>query len=177
MNEGRSVRWKLYAEAFRVWLPVVLSLCAISLTVFQAMSTRRHARLSVQPRIEWRVGADAVSCTLDITLANVGFGPGVLSGIAIVVDGEAIPAVDLAACRQVTERIGRAVEADWDTHCFANRRDYVRRAGDTVSIFASRPAAARAGEDHSAALVDFSRLAVTATYCSFYQDCWPLEAE
>ena len=74
MNEG-PVRWKLYAEAFRLWFPLVISLCAISLTVFQAMSTRRHARLSVQPRIEWRISEDAVPGILELSLANVGFGP------------------------------------------------------------------------------------------------------
>jgi hypothetical protein len=31
------VRWKLWAEAFRAWFPIVISVCAISLTIFQAM--------------------------------------------------------------------------------------------------------------------------------------------
>ena len=49
------MRWKLWAEAFRLWVPILVSLCAICLTVFQAMSTRRHTRLSVQPRLDWRI--------------------------------------------------------------------------------------------------------------------------
>jgi hypothetical protein len=45
MPEDR--RWKLWAEAVRLWVPIVVSLCAIGLTVFQARATMRHMRLSV----------------------------------------------------------------------------------------------------------------------------------
>jgi hypothetical protein len=176
MNEG-PVRWKLYAEAMRLWIPIVVSLCAISLTIFQAMSTRRHARLSVQPRIEWRISEDARLGTLELSLTNVGFGPGAIRDAAFVVDGEALPAVSLEACREVSKRIGRDDEETWDTYCFASDRDYVLRPGETVALFSSRPTAAHAGEDHSAAVVDYRRLAASATYCSFYEECWKLEPE
>ena len=139
------------------------------------MNTRRHARLSVQPRIEWRILEDAVPGTLDLALTNVGFGPGVLRNVAFVLDGAAIPAVDLDACKEVARRIGRE-DDDWDTHCFASDGDYVLRPGDTVSIFSSRPVEALAARDHSAELVDYRRFAASATYCSFYEDCWKLEA-
>ncbi|HRO11739.1 hypothetical protein, partial [Amaricoccus sp.] len=94
-----------------------------------------------------------------------------------VVDGETIPATGLEACQEVSRRLGRESAEAWDTHCFAGRRDYVLRPGDGLAIFSSRPVAARAGEDHSAALVDFRRLAATATYCSFYDECWQLAPE
>jgi hypothetical protein len=176
MNQGDPVRWKLYAEAVRLWIPIVVSLCAISLTVFQAMTTRRHARLSVQPRIEWRITEDATRGTIELSLANVGFGPGTLRGLAFVIDGQPIPAVDLEACQEVSRRIGRHDEAKWDTRCFANAHDYVLRPGDTATIYASAPVAALADTDHAADLVDYRRFGASATYCSFYEDCWQLPA-
>ena len=176
MNED-PVRWKLYAEATRLWVPVVISLCAISLTVFQAMTTRRHARLSVQPRIEWHIAEDAVSGTIKLSLSNVGFGPGVLRDLAFVVDGDPIPADGLDACKELSRRIGRSDETAWDTDCFASNRDFVLRPGDSVAIYSSRPVAALAGKDHTAQLVDYRRFAASATYCSFYEDCWKLAPE
>jgi hypothetical protein len=168
-------RWKLWAEAFRLWIPVVISLCAISLTIFQAMSTRRHARLSVQPRIDWRIEMDAATGQITLSLVNVGFGPGVVSGVAVVVDGEPIPATGTDACLEVSRRIGRDGDA-WDTACFANESEYVLRAGDSILVYGSRPAPAHAGADHTAELVDYHRFGVTGRYCSFYEDCWEISA-
>ena len=53
---------------------VVISLCAISLTVYQAMATRRHQRLGVQPRLEVNVAASRDGGLVS-KLVNNGFGP------------------------------------------------------------------------------------------------------
>jgi hypothetical protein len=173
MNTG-GVRWKLLAEAFRAWIPIVISVCAISLTIFQAMSTRRHTRLSVQPRVDWRIEEEAASGTIALSLVNVGFGPAIISELAYVIDGERIPAVDLDACVEVSRRIGRDDPARWDTSCIASDSEYVLRAGDSVVLFGSRPTPPHAAADHSAALVDYRRFAASGRYCSFYEDCWDI---
>jgi hypothetical protein len=173
MDPG-GVRWKLWAEAIRLWIPIVVSLCAISLTIFQAMHTRRHARLSVQPRIDWRIEEDAGLGTVTLSLVNVGFGPAIVTDLAFVIDGERIPATGLEACEEVSRRIGRDGEA-WDMACFSNEKEYVLRAGDSVVIYGNRPAPAHAAEDHSAELVDYRRFGAEARYCSFYEDCWRLD--
>jgi hypothetical protein len=168
-----DVRWKLWAEAFRLWIPIVVSLCAISLTIFQAMSTRRHARLSVQPRVDWRIEMDAASGLITLSLANAGFGPAVVSGVAFVIDGEPIPATGLDACREVSRRIGRDGDA-WDIGCFSNEDEYVLRPGDSVVIYGNRPAPAHAAADHAADIVDYHRFGASGRYCSFYEDCWEI---
>ena len=66
--------------------------------------------------------------------------------------------------------------ARWDIRCFANAHDYVLRPGDTATIYASAPVAALADTDHAADLVDYRRFGASATYCSFYEDCWQLPA-
>ena len=74
MDPGAGVRWKLYLEAARAWIPIVISVCAISFTIYQGMLSRRHTKLSVQPRVDWRIEEDAVGGTLALSLVNVGFG-------------------------------------------------------------------------------------------------------
>ena len=174
MNED-PVRWKLYAEATRLWIPVVISLCAISLTIFQAMTTRRHARLSVQPRIEWRIAENAVPGTLDLSLTNVGFGPGVLRDLAFVVDGEPDP-----------RRRPRRLQGALPPHR-PQRRDGLghRLLRQQPRLRAPRPATASrstpaARSRHSPTRTTAPSSSTTAAspppprYCSFYEDCWKL---
>ena len=163
-------------EAASVLLLSVVVLVAVGLGFLlqRSLSDRKLGDANARAA---RIIEDAVPGTLDLSLTNVGFGPGTVRDLIFHVDGDPIPATDLEACKEVARRIGRASDADWDTRCFVSRRDYVLRPGDTITIFSSRPTAARAAEDHSAELVDYRRLAATATYCSFYEDCWQLARE
>ena len=172
--EPGGVRWKLYLEAARAWIPIVISVCAISFTIYQGMLSRRHTKLSVQPRVDWRIEEDAVSGTLALSLVNVGFGPAIVRDIAVLVDGEPIATESLEACQEIAGRIGRGDPARWNLSCFAEPDEHVLRPGDTVVIFGSRPSRAHAAEDQTGAVVDYRRLGASARYCSFYEDCWAL---
>lgn len=175
MQDEKPPGWKHRAESFRLWFPLLISICAISLTVFQAMHARRHTRLSVQPRLEMRITMDTESGTFALSLANVGFGPGILRDVAFVIDDDTIPAISLAACQEVARRLGRDPDAAWDANCFASDREFVLRAGETVPLLVSKPTAAHEGDDHTADIVDYTRVSASATYCSFYEECWKLE--
>jgi hypothetical protein len=173
MDPFGDVRWKLWAEAFRAWVPIVVSVCAISLTVFQAAATRRHARLSVQPRLDWHVEQDSGAGTIILRLVNVGFGPAVIDRVALSFDGEDLGPPE-KACPELDRRLGREGDA-WDTGCAAISGDLVLPAGDSVILYASRPAAQAAG--HRAEPIDAAKLTVDARYCSFYEECWQLRAQ
>lgn len=175
MQDEKPPGWKQHAESFRLWFPLLISICAISLTVFQAMHTRRHTKLSVQPRLELRVSLDSDTGVFALSLANVGFGPGILSKVAFAIDDDIVPATSLEACQDVARRLGRDPDAEWDVNCFASDREFVLRAGETVPLLVSEPTEAHAGDDHSAELVDYNRISATATYCSFYEECWTLD--
>jgi hypothetical protein len=172
--DPEGVRWKLYLEAVRAWIPIFVSLCAISFTIYQGILSRQHAKLSVQPRVDWRIEEDAVSGTLALSLVNVGFGPAIIRDIAVAVDGEPVPTDSLEACEEIARRIGRADPALWDLACFVQPEEHVLRPSETVVIFASRPTSAHAAEDHATDVVDYRRLGASARYCSFYEDCWEL---
>ncbi|HVL19909.1 MAG TPA: hypothetical protein VM422_02805 [Amaricoccus sp.] len=166
--------WKLFAELVRLWLPVLVSVCAISLTVFQAASTRRHARLSVQPRLEWRLVEESRSGVFEISLANVGLGPAIVRSVAIGVDGIPKRLTDLAGCEAIAAALARSRE-EFDTRCFVQQNDRVVRAGTELPLFRSEPADGHAPADE-VELPDYRRFSVTGTYCSFYEDCWEIES-
>jgi hypothetical protein len=171
LNGGTG--WKLFAEVVRLWLPVLVSVCAISLTLFQAATMRRHARLSVQPRLEWRLAEETRSGLFEISLANVGLGPAIVKSLAIRLDGTPKPLADLAACDEIGAALGRSRD-DFDTRCFVQQNDRVIPAGTELPLFRSEPAPGRAAPDE-AALPDYRRFSVSGTYCSFYEECWQIE--
>lgn len=173
MEPGDSTRWKLYAELFRAWVPIVVSLCAISLTVFQAWSTRKHTRLSVQPRLDWSVQVSEGG-GVTYTLANNGFGPAILTRLDLRVDGEVVGPDGPATCAEIDRRLGRE-GPDWDTACFDMVDDFVIRAGSGVLVYSSLPAPGAPGIDAPPAPEQYLRLRPEARYCSFYDDCWTLE--
>jgi hypothetical protein len=173
MDPGNATRWKLYAEAFRAWVPIVVSLCAISLTIFQAAATRRHMKLGVQPRVGWLVQIDGQG-EITYSLINNGFGPAILTELNLKLDGEVVGPDGPATCAEVDRRLGREGDA-WDTGCFDMESDYVIRAGDTVVIYASRRAEGAPGLGRPLAAEEYLRLTPEGRYCSFYEDCWPLE--
>lgn len=173
MEPGEErTRFKLYAEAFRAWVPIVVSLCAISLTVFQAASTRRHARLSVQPRLGWSIDVSPDG-TVRYGLVNEGLGPAIITSLALTVDGKEVGPDGPATCAAVDRLIGREGPV-WDTHCFDMIEDYVLRAGDSVMVYASQLAAGATGVDAPLGPETYLRVRAKVRYCSFYEDCWTL---
>lgn len=174
MANENTPGWKLFAELARLWLPIVLSLCAISLTIFQAATARRHARLSVQPRIEWRIAENTRTGIFEISIVNVGLGPAILRSVAVGIDGKPMVLNGLDACAAISRALARPADA-YDTGCFVQSTDRVVRAGDELSLYRSEPAPA-AAVDAGAPVADYRRFAVTGLYCSFYEECWRIEA-
>lgn len=169
MDDG-GVRWRLYAEAFRIWLPVVVSLCAISLTIYQANATRRHNRLAVQPRVDVRIDIDGKTGEVEIAMVNVGIGPAIVTEVTLIEGGLRFDREDFAACTTLDDRLGRTGE-DWDTECFLMDGDYVLRPGDSALLYASRRVEGRTPPP-PATPDDFDDLEVDLRYCSFYEECW-----
>jgi hypothetical protein len=175
MDPLNDVRWKLYAEALRTWLPLVISVCAISLTIYQAYNTRRHTRLSVQPRLDWTVqlGPDG---GIAYSLVNDGFGPAILRELNVKLDGEVVGPDGPATCAEIDRRLGREGDA-WDTACFDMEGEYVIRAGNGVVVYESQRAAGAPAPAGTPPLgpEDYLRLMPEGGYCSFYEDCWELK--
>lgn len=163
-------KWRRRAEHLRTWLPLLISVCAISLTIFQAAASRRHTRLSVQPRVDWRLLQEGSTGEVSISLVNSGFGPAIITHSAILHDGVELGRSGFAACDKLAEVLDRT-GPDWDTSCFVLGDDYVLRPGETVRLFGSKPAPGRPAPPVA---IPFEALSVNADYCSFYEDCWSM---
>ncbi len=166
-------RWKLYLEAVRLWVPIIVSLCAITMTVSQAMATRRHQRLSVQPRLDWKVDVTRDG-EATYALANVGFGPAVLKSLTLTVDGKPVGPDGPATCAAIDTALGRGAPG-WLTSCFDMEDEYVIPAGNSVLIYASLKAPGSTATAPAMSPETYLRLAARGTYCSFYDDCWSLK--
>lgn len=167
-------RLQLFAEAFRIWLPIIISLCAISLTVFQAVQARRHTRLSVQPRLDWSVTVDHAG-SITYSLQNSGFGPAILTRLDLLVDGKVVGPDGLDTCARISHLLGRDDPAVWQASCFDMEQDFVIRAGDRTTIYASHLQPGAIGPGHALTAPEYLRITARGRYCSFYEDCWTLE--
>lgn len=166
-------RVTLFLEAFRTWVPIIVSLCAISLTVFQAVQSRRHTRLSVQPRVDWTIQIDDEG-DIDYSLVNNGFGPAILTRLDLRIDGVVVGPDGLETCARISAMLGRD-PALWKTSCFDMEGDLVIRAGDRVRIYGSNRLPGNPGLGRPVTRDDYARLTPVGRYCSFYDDCWTLE--
>ena len=173
MDPGNEVRWRLYAEAVRSWLPIIISLCAISMTIYQVSATRRHTRLSVQPRLGWSIDVGPTG-EMTYSLVNDGLGPAILTELDLRVDDEVVGPDGPATCAEVDRRLGREGDG-WETGCFDMEEDFVLRAGDSVVVYASRLAEGATGLPGPPRPEEYLRLTPEARYCSFYEECWPLK--
>lgn len=167
-------RRQLFLEAFRTWVPIIVSLCAISLTVFQAVQARRHTRLSVQPRVEWSVVIDDHG-DIDYSLVNNGFGPAILTSLDLRIDGALVGPDGPETCARINTLLGRDDPTLWQTGCFDMEGEMVIRAGDQLRIYASHRMPGTPGLGHPVGRADYLRLTPVGRYCSFYDDCWTLE--
>ncbi len=66
---------------------VVISVCALALSVVSAIRSERHDKISVQPRLEFSTSSAKTAVEAGIYLENNGLGPAFLTGVRIYFDG------------------------------------------------------------------------------------------
>lgn len=68
----------------------VIALCALALSIWQGMQTRRHNRLSFRPHLISWTNRDAEKGFYTIELINNGIGPALIEEFLVKVDGKVI---------------------------------------------------------------------------------------
>jgi hypothetical protein len=68
----------------------VIALCALALSIWQGMQTRRHNRLSFRPHLTPWTNRDAEKGFYTIELINNGIGPALIEEFLVKVDGKVI---------------------------------------------------------------------------------------
>lgn len=171
----RSV-WGRRADGVRTWLPLVISLCAISLTIFQATAARKHMRLGVAPKLDWRITSEADDAALSVSLINVGFGPAAITHVTLHHDGAEVGPADGSSCDRLDALLGRDGPT-WETACFSFKGEYFLRPGESILLYASRRAPGATEDPSAGEAVDVDKFWISARYCSFYEECWEMGVE
>jgi Co/Zn/Cd efflux system component len=135
---------------------MVVGVCALVVSVVEVRIMRQEQRANAWPRVEAFVntGNDFV-----MRLTNKGFGPALIRGLVVSVDGS--PARDW---NELTTRLLR------DTVAFTQSKitDTVIAPQDEIQIF--RPSNADSlGIKFSSVT---GRIGIEVCYCSIYDDCW-----
>lgn len=141
-----------------IWLPVVVSTCAISLTLYGGCQDRHFRRLSVRPElgIEFRTGRDWNGWTL----GNSGLGPARVRWFSVTLDGQ--PKKDWTEVKS-------SLPLPRGEFTFADPYpETIIRQGEQVNLFGfpgDYPARAQ--------LKTLApRLDMSICYCSLYEECF-----
>lgn len=144
---------------------VVIGLCALGVSLYEAALMREEQRSAVLPLLEisrsyYTDGLDSDRWRLLINVSNVGIGPARVRDFEVRVDGR--PYSNWAAALQALTGIGgeisyghstingRTVPPDTDVVVFdLNDTEHAQRIGDA-----------------------FGRLELVACYCSVFDECW-----
>lgn len=109
----------------------VIALCALALTLWQAVVTRSHNKLSVKPYLQTWSHTDEANNRYQIDLMNNGIGPAFIKSFAIQVDGQTISG-------EGTEPMNKALKILFPQYSYHSHQAYVV-SGYMMSEKESRP--------------------------------------
>ena len=123
----------------------VIALCALALSIWQGMQTRKHNRLSVMPHLTTKTDRDVEKGFYSIKVINNGIGPALIEEFLVKVDGKVISG-------QGPELIEKVLQMLFPGFPYKSKQGYVSK-------------------DHSMAVKDI----VTIVNIQFYERFPPLE--
>jgi len=86
LNKFMKLNWQVITGI----ATAVIALCALALSIWQGMQTRRHNRLSFRPHLTPWTNRDAEKGFYTIELINNGIGPALIEEFLVKVDGKVI---------------------------------------------------------------------------------------
>jgi len=86
LNKFIELNWQVIAGISTT----IIALCALALSIWQGMQTRRHNRLSFRPHLTTWTNRDAERGFYAIELINNGIGPALIEEFLVKVDGKVI---------------------------------------------------------------------------------------
>lgn len=107
-------------EAIAGFSSVVIAVCALGLTVWQAAITRRHNRLSVTPHLTTWTQSEQVTGRYSVEILNNGIGPALIKSFSVQVDGQPIGG-------EGPEPIEKALKVLFPQYSFRSSQAYMAR--------------------------------------------------
>ncbi len=157
-----SRRSRLLADAGAA-CAIIVALCSLGMTIYEARATREHDRVSVWPRIYQTVSDSAHRYIRTVT--NVGVGPAIIRSFEVQVDG--VAKHSWAEVTQAALQVGQQPLPRMATFYSAFGKGSVLLPGahlDLLTISSDTLSGRLVAVEH--------RIRSSACYCSVYDECW-----
>jgi len=158
-TEPKSSRWYTKPDMIVALSAILISLCTVAVSGYEAWLQRHHDRAEVWPHVELSLVNTPEQSTLSIE--NTGIGPAVIESFTVTVDGKVVRnwSGALAAV------LGSAPAV------FENSTvvSHALRAGDRVTLVGVRRSDLPPGS-----MAKFARVGIEVCYASVFGDSWTL---
>lgn len=84
----------------------IVALFALFLSLFEGRQSRRHARLSVRPVLDFKIHVTNKTGRFDVSVSNNGFGPAVVRSWTLLVDGKPYRELGITDWMELTAHFG-----------------------------------------------------------------------
>ncbi|MEM6639113.1 MAG: hypothetical protein AAF610_04350 [Pseudomonadota bacterium] len=140
---------------------IVLSLCALGVSVLEVSSIRSEQRVGVWPYIDLSAGYN--SDGFSVTATNKGIGPARVRSMQMTLDGEPVTSLD----QMILDVVGPELAFSYDVYRANNPTNSVLSPDEEAVLFGVpwTPATRALTEQ-------ISRFSATLCYCSVYDECW-----
>ena len=163
VSSGRT-----FAERVSAYVPIFISVLALSVAIYGSYQTRRHNRLSVKPFVHFNTFGAQGDPMIGLVIENTGLGPAVISDFTIFLDKEKLSNVKSEEWKHVSQTLSELFHGQTPTYHWIGN-GYVLKAGESLSIYTISP-------DHVSDIDQFNRLflgrlVVRVRVCSVYNEC------
>jgi len=162
-GQSTEARVNVIWQGLRSWLPMGLSLVAVSLSGLQWIDTHQQKSLSTRPLVDFVLENDPDDAAwIGLAIKNNGPAPAILNSITFYVDHKLVESIDGAA------KMGKLNPE--------MIRSEGHKEGDSLGVGITEWLFARSTKSHDDLdkFVNFinNRLAAHVTYCSINGECW-----
>jgi hypothetical protein len=158
MNQGNA-GWKRLVEPDMLIAlsAIVVSFCALAVSVIQVQIMREEQRANAWPRVEATVNTGS---TFAMKLTNKGFGPAMIRAVTVSVDSTPVPDWSVAFAQLFPGDSTFSVTQ-------AKLTDVVLSPQTEVQILKVRE-----GAQSERLSAQTGRIGMEVCFCSIYEDCW-----
>jgi hypothetical protein len=154
-------------ENISSYVPIVISLLALFLTVYSAFETRLHDRLSAAPYIQFYYQLEGGKTEVGLYYKNTGLGPATLSSVRAYFDGRRIKSFDEISDKTYTMYQDATPTWDYD---LTLGYDASVPSNDKIKMFFTKIENLRVSINEFGDMIK-TRLFIILYMCSMYRDC------
>ena len=162
---------KTVAERISSYVPILISVLAIAVSISSAYETRKHDRLGVKPYVHFDTKGAHTDNEVGLFIENTGLGPAIMSNFTVYLDGKKMGKGSQIVWELVETRLSElySTSSKWPHYRWFDD-GYVLKAGESKDVFSSAPADLTNFDAFNELFSQ--RLFVSVRVCSLYDECY-----